>query len=142
VSYRSKVTRELDGDGVFLAAPSFVTSGPVEPVGALLNQVFAGGKLTASTETREMPSVATAYEQDRLELHANWTWMGWDATKDRTVLREDGDEPSIAPLRVNDSWPARPGCHHEAPRGLDASPGHCARQIARSGCAPNTQVVR
>jgi long-chain fatty acid transport protein len=106
VAYRSKVKHDLEGEATFLDAPSFVTTGPVGPIGAALNQAFASGPVTTTMELPDTLSVAVAYEGGGFDLLADWTWTGWSSIQDLTVVREGGEELSSVPLAFEDGWRA------------------------------------
>jgi len=109
VSYRSKVRHALEGDASFHGAPTFVTLGPLAALGAGLNSRFATGPVTASIELPDTFSAAAAYETDRLELLADWTWTGWSSIQELAVARADGSALSTVPLRFEDTWRAGAG---------------------------------
>ena len=118
VTYRSKLKHELDGDAVFAGAPSFLTSGPLGTLGAGLNARFAGGPVTAKIELPETLSVAGAYEGEKLDLLADWTWTGWSSIESLPIERADGTALSDAPLRFEDIWRVGFGVNYQASERL------------------------
>jgi long-chain fatty acid transport protein len=104
VTYRSKIKHELEGDAVFNDAPSFATSGPVGPIGAVLNARFAAGPVTTTVELPETFSVAAAYLGDTVEVLADWTWTKWSRIQALDITRTDGTALSSVPLNFEDTW--------------------------------------
>jgi long-chain fatty acid transport protein len=104
VSYRSRVKHTLEGDAVFADAPTFATTGPLGPLGAGLNARFAPGAVETDIDLPETVSVAAAYQGDRVEVLADWTWTGWNTIESLPIKRADGSMLSEAPLRFEDTW--------------------------------------
>jgi long-chain fatty acid transport protein len=102
VAYRSRIEHALEGEAAFAGAPSFLTSGPLGALGASLNARFAPGPVTATIELPETVSVAAAYQGDRLELLADWTWTGWSSIQSLPIVRTDGTPLSDASLSFQD----------------------------------------
>jgi long-chain fatty acid transport protein len=111
-SYRSKVSHEIDGAVAFTDAPSFVTSGPLGPLGAALNARFGNGPVTARIELPDTLSVAASYEGEKVEVLADWTWTGWSSIQDLTIERTAGSTLSTVPLRFEDTWRAGLGVNY------------------------------
>jgi long-chain fatty acid transport protein len=104
VSYRSKVKHEIEGDVTFQNAPAFQEAGPFAAVFAALNARFANGPVTAEIELPETLSAAAAWENEKVELLADWTWTGWDSIPTLDIVRAGGTELSSVPLRFGSTW--------------------------------------
>jgi long-chain fatty acid transport protein len=109
VSYRSSVEHRIDGEAAFNQAPSFATIGPLAALGAGLNSRFATGPVTATIELPDTFSAAAAYEADRVEVLADWTWTGWSSIQELAIERAGGGTLSTVPLRFQDTWRAGAG---------------------------------
>jgi long-chain fatty acid transport protein len=105
-TYRSKVNHDLDGDATFNNAPSFATTGPLGALGAGLNARFANGPVTAKVDLPDTFSAALAYEGEKFELLADWTWTGWSSIQALTILRTDSTTLNSVPLNFEDTWRA------------------------------------
>jgi long-chain fatty acid transport protein len=108
-TYRSKIDHDLDGDATFGNAPSFATSGPLGALGAGLNARFANGPVTAKVNLPDTFSLALAYEGEKVELLADWTWTGWSSIQALEIQRSDGTALSSVPLNFEDTWRAGVG---------------------------------
>jgi long-chain fatty acid transport protein len=106
VSYRSEVEHDLEGDATFDNAPTFATDGPLGPIGSALNANFSSGPVTTSITLPATLSVAAAYETEKYELLADWTWTGWSSIEDLTIDRVSGGELSSVALQFEDTWRA------------------------------------
>jgi long-chain fatty acid transport protein len=104
VSYRSKIEHEIEGDVTFEGAPTFSLPGSLAPIGAALNAKFANGPVKATVTLPETWSVAAAWENDKVEVLADWTWTGWSTIESLDIDREDGSVLSSVPLMFEDTW--------------------------------------
>jgi long-chain fatty acid transport protein len=105
-SYRSAITHDIDGTVTFQDAPTFQ---PVPPLADLfngLNARFANGPVTAKVKLPDTLSVAAAFEGEKVEVLADWTWTGWSSIQSLDVLRTDGADLSSVPLLFEDTWRA------------------------------------
>ena len=105
-TYRSSIRHDIEGGGTFDDAPSFVTTGPLGPLGTALNGRFSGGPVRARIELPDTASLAASYEGEKVELLADWTWTGWSSIQDLTIERSGGSELSRVPLDFRDTWRA------------------------------------
>jgi long-chain fatty acid transport protein len=105
-SYRSAIQHDIVGNVAFADAPTFVTSGPLGPLGTALNARFANGPVTARIKLPDTASVAASYEGDKVEVLADWTWTGWTSIQDLTIVRDAGPVLSTVPLAFQDTWRA------------------------------------
>ncbi|HSD28016.1 MAG TPA: outer membrane protein transport protein [Vicinamibacteria bacterium] len=104
VSYRSKITHDIEGDVTFEGAPTFALPGALAPIGDALNSRFASGPVKTTIKLPETWSVAAAWENDKVEVLADWTWTGWSTLPTLDIVREDGSALSSVPLRFEDTW--------------------------------------
>lgn len=111
VSYRSRVKHDVEGDVEFTDAPTFSLSGALAPIGAGLNARFASGPVTTTIELPETFSVAAAWEGEKVEILADWTYTGWDSLPTLDIAREDGSALSSVPLRFESTWRAGLGAN-------------------------------
>jgi long-chain fatty acid transport protein len=111
-TYRSRVLHELDGDALFAGAPVFASTGPLGALGSGINARFANGPVRAEIEMPDTVSVAAAYEGDKVELLADWTWTGWSTVQDLAIVRSSGSALSTVPLRFEDTWRAGVGVNY------------------------------
>jgi len=111
VSYRSKVKHDVEGDVEFTDAPTFSLPGPLAPIGAGLNARFASGPVTTTIELPETFSVAAAWEGEKVEVLADWTYTGWDSISSLDIAREGGAALSSVPLRFESTWRAGLGAN-------------------------------
>jgi long-chain fatty acid transport protein len=104
VSYRSKVTHDIEGDVTFQGAPSFALPGALAPIGDALNARFANGPVETKITLPETWSVAAAWEGAKAEVLADWTWTGWDVLQSLDINRADGSPLSSVPLNFQNTW--------------------------------------
>jgi long-chain fatty acid transport protein len=104
VSYRSKITHDITGDVTFEGAPTFSLPGALAPIGDGLNAKFANGPVKTKITLPETWSVAAAWENDKVELLADWTWTGWSTIQSLDIDREDDSALSSVPLMFQDTW--------------------------------------
>jgi long-chain fatty acid transport protein len=109
-SYRSEIKHDLDGTISFADAPSFVEgANAIGMIGAGLNAAFAERPITAEVKLPETFSVAAAWEGEKVEVLADWTWTGWSSIPSLDVLDESGTEITSLTLRFEDTWRAGVG---------------------------------
>jgi long-chain fatty acid transport protein len=106
VSYRSKVEHDIDGTATFTGAPTFSLPGALAPIGAGLNARFASGPVTAKVELPDTLSIAAAYQNEKVEVLADWTWTGWSSIQSLDVVRTDGTPLTSLTLKFEDTWRA------------------------------------
>ena len=111
VSYRSKIKHDITGDVTFEGAPSFSLPGPLEPIGTALNARFANGAVKTTIDLPDTWSFAGAWENDKLELLADWTWTGWSSIPTLDIVRADDSDLSSVPLQFQDVWRAGLGAN-------------------------------
>jgi long-chain fatty acid transport protein len=104
VSYRSKITHDITGDVTFEGAPTFSLPGALAPIGDGLNAKFANGPVKTTITLPETWSVAAAWENDKVEVLADWTWTGWSTIASLDIVREDDSALSSVPLQFQDTW--------------------------------------
>jgi long-chain fatty acid transport protein len=73
-------------------------------IGAALNAKFASGPVKTTITLPDTWSVAAAWENDKVELLADWTWTGWSTLQTLAIDREDGSALSSVPLKFEDTW--------------------------------------
>jgi long-chain fatty acid transport protein len=117
-SYRSAVQHDVEGEVEFADALSLPTSGPLGPLGTILNGRFSGGPVTTSIELPQTVSAAASYEGDKVEVLADWTWTGWSSIQDLVIQRPDGSTLSTVPLRFEDTWRAGLGVNYRLNDGF------------------------
>jgi long-chain fatty acid transport protein len=103
-SYRSAIAHDVQGDATFEDAPAFATAGPLGGLGAALNGRFADGAISSKIELPQTVSLAAAYQGEKLDLLADWTWTGWSSIQDLTIKRTSGSVLSTVPLNFQDTW--------------------------------------
>jgi long-chain fatty acid transport protein len=104
VSYRSKITHDVTGDVTFEGAPTFALPGSLAPIGAALNSKFANGPVKTTITLPDTWSVALAWENEKVEVLADWTWTGWSTLQSLDIKREDNSALSSVPLKFEDTW--------------------------------------
>jgi len=113
VTYRSKVTHDIEGNVTFQDAPTFALPGALAPIGAALNARFADGPVKTTITLPETWSVAAAVEHDKVEVLADWTWTGWDKLQSLDINRTDGSALSSVPLNFQNTWRAGLGVNYK-----------------------------
>ena len=112
VSYRSKITHDVSGTITFQGAPKLSEGGLTGPIGAAINAGFADGPVTTQIKLPDTVSVAGAWENEKLELLADWTWTGWSSIPALTVYRSGATTPvENVPLSFRDTWRAGLGAN-------------------------------
>jgi long-chain fatty acid transport protein len=104
VSYHSKIEHGVTGDVTFEDAPTFSLPGALAPIGTALNAKFANGPVKTTITLPDTWSVAAAWESNKVELLADWTWTGWSTLQTLAIDREDGSALSSVPLKFEDTW--------------------------------------
>ena len=104
VSYRSKVKHDVEGTVTFTGATALSESGPTAPIGATINARFASGPVKTTIELPDTLSVAAAWENDKVEILADWTKTAWDSIQSLDIVRTDGTEVSSVPLTFKNTW--------------------------------------
>ena len=106
-SFRSQVKHTLEGTIAFAGAPSFREGAdPVGAIGAGLNAAFADRPITAEVTLPETFSVALAWEGEKVEVLADWTWTGWSSIPSLDVKDEAGEDVTSLVLQFEDTWRA------------------------------------
>ena len=81
VSYRSRIKFTVEGDATFGSRPAALSVVPN----------VADGNVKADITLPDTLSVAVAHQlHPQLQLLADYTWTGWDAIQDLTVVRTSG----------------------------------------------------
>ncbi|HVO09406.1 MAG TPA: outer membrane protein transport protein [Vicinamibacteria bacterium] len=112
VSYRSKITHDVDGTITFQGAPTLSESGLTGAIGAAINAGFADGPVTTQIKLPDTVSVAGAWENAKVELLADWTWTGWSTLPALTIYRSGATTPlEDVPLSFRDTWRAGLGAN-------------------------------
>jgi long-chain fatty acid transport protein len=104
VSYHSKITHDITGDVTFEGAPTFSLPGSLAPIGTALNARFASGPVKTTITLPETWSVALAWENEKVEVLADWTWTGWSTIQALDINREDNSALSSVPLNFQDTY--------------------------------------
>ena len=112
VSYRSKVTHDVEGDVTFDGAPTFSLPGALAPIGTAINARFASGPVKTTIVLPDTWSVAAAWEGEKVEVLADWTWTGWTTIADLDIVRADDSPLSSVPLNFQDTWRAGLGVNY------------------------------
>ncbi len=113
VSYRSKVTHDIEGNVTFQGAPTFALPGPLAPIANGLNARFADGPVKTTITLPETWSVAAAVEHEKVEVLADWTWTGWDKLQSLDINRTDGSALSSVPLKFQNTWRVGLGVNYQ-----------------------------
>jgi long-chain fatty acid transport protein len=107
VSYRSKVKHDVTGTVTFTGVPTITLPGGLAPIGTTLNTRFADGPVTTTIELPDTFSVAAAWENDKVEVLADYTSTGWDSIQSLDIKREGASENfSSVPLNFQSTWRA------------------------------------
>jgi long-chain fatty acid transport protein len=104
VSYRSKIKHDVAGTATFTGATTLSESGPTAPIGATINAAFADGPVTTTIELPETLSVAADWENDKVQVLADWTYTAWDSIQTLDIVRTDGTPLSSVPLTFATTW--------------------------------------
>ena len=100
VSYRSKVTHDVEGDVTFDGAPTFSLPGALAPIGTAINARFANGPVKTTIVLPDTWSVAAAWEGEKVEVLADWTWTGWTTIADLDIVRDDDSAAELGAAAV------------------------------------------
>jgi long-chain fatty acid transport protein len=115
VTYRSKVKHDVEGTVTFTGAPTLTLPGALAPIATTLNARFANGPVTTTIELPDTLSVAAAWENDKVEILADWTATGWDVIQSLDIRREgQTDLFSSVPLKFENTWRAGLGANIKA----------------------------
>lgn len=106
VSYRSKIQHDVEGTVDFTGAPTLSLPGSLAPIATTINARFADGPVTTAIELPDTLSVAASWENDKVEVLADWTRTGWSSIPTLAIDRADGTELSSVPLEFEDTWRA------------------------------------
>ncbi|MDD1633331.1 MAG: outer membrane protein transport protein [Methylococcaceae bacterium] len=105
VSYRSKVKHDVTGTVEFTGVPTIALPGSLAPIATTLNSRFASGPVTTTIEMPDTLSVAAAWENDKVEILADWTSTGWDSIQSLDIKREGSTENfSSVNLNFENTW--------------------------------------
>jgi long-chain fatty acid transport protein len=110
-SYRSKVKHDVEGDATFGSAPTFAETGPLGALGAGLNARFASGPVKTTIELPDTYSVAAAWENESLQLLADWTYTRWESIQSLDIVRSDDSPLTSVPLAFENTWRAGVGAN-------------------------------
>jgi long-chain fatty acid transport protein len=115
-SYRSKVTHDVTGTVDFTGAPALLETGATGAIGTAINARFASGPVFTQIQMPDTFSVAGSWEQDKVELLADWTYTGWSSISSLDIIREGGAAEacstqatacvSSVPLTFQNTWRA------------------------------------
>ncbi len=112
VSYRSKISHDVGGTVDFTGAPTITLPGSLAPIGTTLNTRFADGPVTTTIDLPDTFSVAAAWENDKVEILADYTYTGWDSIQSLDIKREGAtDNFSSVPLNFQNTWRAGLGAN-------------------------------
>ena len=75
-------------------------------VGAGLNAAFLDRPITAEVKLPETISVAVAWEGEKVEVLADWTWTGWSSIPSLDVVDDGGEDVTSLVLMFEDTWRA------------------------------------
>ena len=108
VSYRSRIKFTAEGDATFGNRPAALSVVPN----------VADGNVKADLKLPDTLSVAVAYQlQPRLQLVVDYTWTGWDAIADLTVVRTNGplrgQTLTSETLHFKNSWRVGLGANYQ-----------------------------
>jgi len=111
-SYRSKISQDITGDVTFQGAPKFALPGALSAISDTLNARFASGPVKTSIDLPETVSVAAAWEGEKAEVLADWTWTGWSSIPSLDIVRQNDSPLSSVPLQFEDTWRAGLGFNY------------------------------
>lgn len=112
VSYRSKIQHDVTGDVTFQGAPTFSLPGALAPIGEAINARFASGPVKTTIKLPDTLSVAAAWEGEKAEVLADWTWTGWSSIPSLDIVRANDSPLSSVPLQFQDTWRAGLGFNY------------------------------
>jgi long-chain fatty acid transport protein len=112
VSYRSKVKHDVTGTVEFTGVPTITLPGSLAPIGTTLNARFANGPVTTTIEMPDTFSVAAAWENEKVEVLADYTYTGWKSIQSLDIRREGATALfSSVPLNFESTWRAGLGAN-------------------------------
>jgi long-chain fatty acid transport protein len=107
VSYRSKIKHDVAGTVEFTGVPTITLPGSLAPIGSTLNARFANGPVTTTIDMPDTFSVAAAWENEKVEVLADYTATGWDSIQSLDIKREGAtDNFSSVTLKFQNTWRA------------------------------------
>jgi long-chain fatty acid transport protein len=107
VSYRSKVTHDVEGTVEFTGVPTINLPGSLAPIGTTLNARFANGPVTTTIDMPDTFSAAAAWDNGKVEVLADYTATGWDKIQSLDIKREGATENfSSVTLKFQNTWRA------------------------------------
>ncbi len=107
VSYRSKVSHDVSGTVTFQDAPQFAETGPLGPLGAAINSQFADSPVQTTIDLPYTVSLAAGWNNEKVELLADWTYTGWDSIQSLDITRVGATTPfTSVPLAFENTWRA------------------------------------
>jgi long-chain fatty acid transport protein len=104
VSYRSKIKHDVEGTVTFSNAPTFSLPGALAPIGDALNARFASGPVVTTIDLPDTLSIAAAWENEKVEVLADWTATSWDSIPELDINRSTGTDLSTVPLSFENTW--------------------------------------
>ena len=112
------------------------------PIGTTLNARFANGPVTTTIELPDTFSVAAAWESEKVEMLADYTYTGWDSIQSLDIEREGAtDHFSSVPLQLPEHLARRPRGQRQAERQVHGPPRHRLRQGAGAGRVPHAAAA-
>lgn len=113
VSYRSNIKHDVEGTVEFTGVPTLSLPGGLAPIATTINGRFANGPVTTSIKLPDTFSVAAAWQGEKAEVLADWTWTGWSSIPSLDIKREgQTDNFSSLPLEFEDTWRAGLGFNY------------------------------
>lgn len=98
LSYRSRITHELDGDVEFSGVPAAVAAGP-------LGAAFANSGGRAEITLPDTASFGIYHEvTPDFALMGEVSWTNWSLFRELTVFRDDGSMLASTPEHWDDTW--------------------------------------
>jgi long-chain fatty acid transport protein len=112
VSYRSSIKHDVTGTVAFTGVPTISLPGALAPIGTTLNARFANGPVNTSIEMPDTFSVALAWENEKIEILADYSATGWDKIQSLDIKREgETDNFSSVTLKFQNTWRAGLGAN-------------------------------
>ncbi len=100
VTYRSKVKHDVTGTVEFTGVPTITLPGTLAPIATGLNAKFANGPVNTTIELPDTISVAASWENDNVEVLADYTYTGWDKIQSLDIKRE-GQAENFSSVPLN-----------------------------------------
>jgi len=112
VSYRSKIKHDVAGTVEFTGVPTISLPGALAPIGTTLNARFANGPVATTIDMPDTFSVGAAWEGDKVEILADYTYTGWNSIQSLDIRREGStDLFSSVTLNFQNTWRAGLGAN-------------------------------